>query len=158
MEPRFTPTWDRTRENQMYVRRQKVPGERPRFDKTSMGAFLPPEITAAQAPQAARAGSNCTITAWKSFSKTHFQDLGRSSAIHISLFAGYQIGVKFRPDSLVRPCRRAGVTHNVIAPRSFRSEVFWHGRSGLSSFSGGVEVLVIAGFHPNHNNRDDPQA
>jgi hypothetical protein len=49
------------------------------------------------------------------------------------LFAGNKIVVKFCPCILVRPRRRAGVTHNVLAPRSFRSEVPGNGRSGPSS-------------------------
>jgi hypothetical protein len=58
---------------------------------------------------------------------------------------GLRTVVKFRPDSLVRPRRRAGVTHNVIAPRSFRSEVSWHGRSGPCCLfrSSAVEFAVV---------------
>src|ERR1039458_10123589 len=47
---------------------------------------------------------------------------------HISFLAGLKTVVNFRPDGLAWPRRRASVTHNVLAPRSFRSEVFWHGR------------------------------
>jgi hypothetical protein len=43
---------------------------------------------------------------------------------HILLLSGAQSEVKSASDSLARPRRRAGVTHNVLAPRSFRSEVF----------------------------------
>src|SRR5258708_3877535 len=43
---------------------------------------------------------------------------------HFSAPVALKTVVKFRPDSPVWPRCRAGVTHNVLAPRSFRSEVF----------------------------------
>src|ERR1035437_3760356 len=49
-------------------------------------------------------------------------------------FEGTNSGVRFCPDSLASPRCEAGVTHNVLAPRSFRSEVFLHGRSGPCRF------------------------
>jgi hypothetical protein len=38
---------------------------------------------------------------------------------HIFLSHPHDSGVKSRPDSPAAPCREAGVTHNVLAPRSF---------------------------------------
>ena len=68
---------------------------------------------------------------------------GRCDKSHIFSLFCRQIVVNFRPDSLVRPRRRAGVTHNVLAPRSFRSEVFWHGRSGPCCLSFGFTTIPL---------------
>ena len=45
-------------------------------------------------------------------------------ASHIFLPRGVKFGVKSDPDSLVSPRCEAGVTHNVLAPRSFRWRLF----------------------------------
>jgi hypothetical protein len=55
----------------------------------------------------------------------HLRLVAYAAAIGItfSFLGELKTVVKFRSDSLAWPRRRAGVTHNVFAPRFFRSEV-----------------------------------